>query len=346
MPNKAPRFPIALTLVLIVCVAFVLSGCSQEGDATDASISQARTQGQDKPFRVCVTTYVYKTVGDLKIKADVHQVDDNLTNPVIVWFHGGALITGGRESLPAWLKENALAAGYDLISFDYRLAPETKLHEIIRDLEDAFRWIHAQGPGMLDVDTSRMIVAGASAGGYLALAAGFRVEPTPTALISLWGYGDLIGPWYSEPSTHPRHNQSQMTAEQAEEIMSLPPIANARDRQGNGWAFYQYCRQNGLWPNLVSDFDMATEPEKFFPFMPLKNVTADYPPTLLVHGTEDSDVPHEQSVLMQQEFEKQGVAHEFLSIEGAEHGLWRAKPEDTQRAQDTVLAFINKHMKK
>ena len=143
-----------------------------------------------------------------------------------------------------------------------------------------------------------------------------------------------------------RHQQGNLSREEAWNQVSGPPISDSRGRKGNGGAFYQYCRQNGLWPNLVSDFDIATEPDKFFPFMPLKNVSADYPPTLLVHGTEDSDVPHEQSVLMQQEFEKQGVAHEFLSIEGAEHGLWRAKPEDTQRAQDTVLAFINKHLKK
>ncbi|MFA9454759.1 MAG: alpha/beta hydrolase [Candidatus Aminicenantaceae bacterium] len=343
MPKISARFPIVLILVLMVSI---FMACSQDRGAADAALDLDQTQDTDKPFRVCVTTYVYKTVGDLKIKADVHQVDDGLTNPVVVWLHGGALITGGREGVPAWLKEGALAGGYDVISLDYRLAPETKLHEIIRDLEDAFRWIHAQGPGMLDIDTSRMVVAGASAGGYLALVAGYRVDPAPTALLSLWGYGDLIGPWQSEPSTHPRHNQTQMTAEQAEEIMSLPPIANARSRKGNGWAFYQYCRQNGLWPNLVSDFDMATEPEKFFPFMPLKNVTGDYPPTLLVHGTEDSDVPHEQSVLMQEEFVKHGVVHELLSIEGAEHSLWRAKPEDTQRVQKTVLEFISMHMKK
>jgi acetyl esterase/lipase len=326
MSKSKAMIPVLLTLVL--CGA-----CSQS------------VQEKEHLSRVCVTTYAYKTVGDLMIKADVHQLDDGLTNPVIVWIHGGALITGGRESVPAWFRERALADGYDIISLDYRLAPETKLPEIVRDLEDAFQWIHRVGPRLLDVDTSRVAVIGASAGGYLTLLAGCRVDPRPTVLVSLWGYGDLIGPWLSEPSTHPRHNQAQITDEDAEKVMSLPPIANVRDRQGNGWAFYQYCRQRGLWPNLVSNFDMFEEPEKFFPFMPLKNVTNEFPPTLLVHGTDDTDVLHEQSELMQEEFIAHSIPHELFSVEGAEHGLWRANPQDVQRSQDKVLEFINKYMK-
>ena len=32
--------------------------------------------------------------------------------------------------------------------------------------------------------------------------------------------------------------------------------------------------------------------------MPVKNVTAAYPPTVLIHGTADTDVPFEQSQLI------------------------------------------------
>ena len=27
----------------------------------------------------------------------------------------------------------------------------------------------------------------------------FRVEPRPKALVSVWGYGDIVGAWYSRP---------------------------------------------------------------------------------------------------------------------------------------------------
>ena len=136
-----------------------------------------------------------------------------------------------------------------------------------------------------------------------------------------------------------------MTDEEARQIMSLPPIANVRDRDGNGWAFYQYCRQRGLWPNLVGGYDLNTQPEKFFPFMPVKNVTRDYPPTLLVHGERDTDVPHEQSELMVEEFIKHNVPHVLFSVRNGEHGLWQGNPDDIQRSRELVLEFVDKYMK-
>ena len=54
--------------------------------------------------------------------------------------------------------------------------------------------------------TSSVAVSGGSAGGYLTLVTGYRVKPWPKALVAFWGYGDLVGPWYSEPSPHPRHH--------------------------------------------------------------------------------------------------------------------------------------------
>ena len=42
----------------------------------------------------------------------------------------------------------------------------------------------------------------------------------------------------------------------------------------------------------VSGFDPHTEPEKSYPFMAVKNVTENYPPTLMIHGTADTDVPY------------------------------------------------------
>src|SRR5580765_3753607 len=87
-------------------------------------------------------TYTYKTVGDLSIKADVYRHRQKADRPVVVWIHGGALIGGHRGQVPRRVKEHILTAGYALISLDYRLAPETKLPDIIQDIEDAFAWIH------------------------------------------------------------------------------------------------------------------------------------------------------------------------------------------------------------
>jgi acetyl esterase/lipase len=293
---------------------------------------------------VRVLTYTYKRVGDLEIKADVHRADDETLRPVVVWIHGGALIMGGRGSIDARVKKMFLEAGYAIVSIDYHLAPETRLPAILEDVEDAFRWIREKGPGLFHIDSSKIAVLGGSAGGYLTLAAGHRVQPRPTVLVAFWGYGDLIGDWYSTPSPHPRHQSPKMTEDQARQQVSGPPIANARDRTGNGGAFYQFCRQRGIWPQEVSGWNPHTEADKYYPYMPVKNVTSQYPPTLLIHGTKDTDVPYEQSVLMADQFRKFGVDHALVTIPGGEHGLAGGDPKEIDQAYQQAFRFVHQRM--
>jgi acetyl esterase/lipase len=289
------------------------------------------------------TTYTYKTVEKLEIKLDVYRADDRAVRPLAVWIHGGALIMGHREGISGRVKNDLLEAGYALASIDYRLAPETKLNHIISDVEDAFGWLHKNSQ-MLNVNPNKTAVLGGSAGGYLTLTAGFRAKPRPTVLVSFWGYGDLIGDWYSTPSKHARHHRSNLSAEKAYEQVNGPPISDSRQRPGDGGAFYQFCRQQGRWPYEVSGFDPAKTPEKFKPFMPLANVAAGYPPTLMIHGTTDTDVPYEQSVLMQNVLQKHRIEHRLITIEDGEHGLGGGDRQAIDAAYGAVVPFINKHM--
>jgi acetyl esterase/lipase len=289
-------------------------------------------------------TVVYKEVGPLGIKADVYYYGDARVRPVLVSLHGGALIMGHRESLTGPVKNFALTNGYALVSFDYRLAPETKLPAIIEDIEDAFRWLRREGPKRFHIDPERIAVTGGSAGGYLTLVTGHRVQPPPRVLLAYFGYGDLIGDWYSTPSPHPRHNQRKINAEEAQQQISGPAVADARERKGDGGIFYNFCRQTGQWPKAVSGWDPRGESEKFYPFMPVKNVTSTYPPTVLIHGTADTDVPFEQSQLMAQELKKHGVPFQFYEIAGAEHGLAGGNREEIEQAQRKAFEFVKLHL--
>jgi len=293
---------------------------------------------------VRVQTYTYKRVGDLEIKADVYREDDEKIRPVIVWIHGGALIMGGREGINRRVKKMFLDAGYAIVSIDYRLAPETKLPAIIEDVEDAFKWIREKGSELFHIDSRRIAVLGGSAGGYLTLTTGYRVKPRPSVLVAFWGYGDLIGEWYSTPSPHPRHQRPKMTEVEVRKQVSGPPIANSRDRKGNGGAFYQFCRQRGIWPIEVSGWDPHKEAKKYEPYMPVKNVTKEYPPTLLIHGTADTDVPCEQSIMMADEFKEHGIDHEFIMIAGGEHGLAGGDPGKIDLAYERAFQFVHEHM--
>jgi acetyl esterase/lipase len=291
-------------------------------------------------------THAFKQAGGLKILADVYPAAGE-KRPVVVWIHGGALINGHRESIPSWLAEACRKNEYVLVSIDYRLAPETQLSQIIEDVEDAFHWVRQKGPKLFQADPDRVAVVGGSAGGYLTLTAGFRVKPRPQALVSLWGYGDLVGPWYSDPSPHTRHQGSKkLSREEAFKQVSGPPISDSRERKGDGGAFYQFCRQQGAWPKAVSGWDPKKEPEKFFPYMAVKNVTKEYPPTLLIHGDKDTDVPFEQSEMMAVELKKKGVEHKLVRLEGGEHGLSGVDPKLVSETYADAAAFLQQHLGK
>jgi acetyl esterase/lipase len=287
-------------------------------------------------------TYTYKTVGTCEIKADVYGAGDT-SRPVVLWVHGGALIMGNRGGIDPALLARLLKAGYAVVSMDYRLAPETKLPAILEDLEDACRWVREKGPDLFRIDPERVAVMGGSAGGYLTLAAGFRVKPRPKALVAFWGYGDVAGTWYSRPDPF-YSKMPPVPKEEAYRAVGGPVLAESSGRDNRG-RFYLYCRQQGLWPREVAGHDPDKEPRAFDELCPVRNVSAKYPPTLLIHGTADTDVPYEQSKLMAEELARQGVEHELMTVEGAGHGLAGAKPAVVAEAQDRAVAFVDKFLR-
>jgi acetyl esterase/lipase len=307
------------------------------GTAARALAPSAFSQAENSRKR----TYTYKVVEKCQIKADVYGASDR-TRPVVFWIHGGALIMGSRGSMDPALLDKLLKAGYVVVSIDYRLAPETKLPAILDDVQDACKWVREKGPELFHGDPKRLAVMGGSAGGYLTLATGFRVNPRPRVLVSFWGYGDVAGPWYSRPD--PFYSQMPpVPKEEAEKAVGGPVLAESSGKN-NRYRFYLYCRQQGLWPKEVTGHDPDKEPKRFDPFCPIRNVSATYPPTLLIHGTKDTDVPYEQSALMAQELSRKRIEHELITVQEAGHGLAGATPAASSEIQNRVLAFLNKHM--
>jgi acetyl esterase/lipase len=224
-----------------------------------------------------------------------------------------------------------LDAGYAVVSIDYRLAPQVKLPLIIEDLRDAYDWVHKRGPELFAIDPDQIFVMGQSAGGYLTQMSGFCVQPRPRALVSFWGYGDIAGEWYSRPDSFYRQ-QPLVTKEEAEKPGSSK--------------LYLYCRQQGLWPMVLTGHDPDTEPRAFDPFCPVRNVTKEYPPILLIHGTKDTDVPYVLSVQMDKELTAKGVEHTFITIPEGIHGFRRKIDADVEaRTYRQVVEFLDKHRK-
>jgi acetyl esterase/lipase len=228
------------------------------------------------------------------------------------------------------------------VSIDYRLAPETRLPEIVEDLEDSLAWVRTRGAELFGADPGAIAVVGESAGGYLALVSGYRASPRPTALVSLYGPAELTAAWAVRPSEQPRHNRRTISPEEARAQVNGPPVSDARDREGQGALFYHYTRQSGTWPEAVSGWDPHVESERYLPYTPLANVSADFPPTLLVHGTRDTEVPYEQSQKMAEQLAKHGVVHELLTVPDVEHGLVNGDPRLATEAYAAVVSWLTR----
>jgi len=225
--------------------------------------------GQQSPLPK--QTYVYKRVNDCEIKADVYRPQQDGVRAAILYIHGGALILGHRGGIRHASLSRYLQAGFVVVSIDYRLAPETKLAGIVEDVEGAYRWVRREGPSLFKIDPDRVAVVGHSAGGYLTLMAGFRFQPRPKALVSFYGYGDIVGDWYSRPD--PFYLREPLVSwDSALAAVGKREISEPVESQKRG-PFYLYCRQQGLWPKEVVGLDPAAGRSQFDRFCPVQNVT-------------------------------------------------------------------------
>lgn len=299
----------------------------------------------DPPIRGFVATHTYKSVDGLALKADVYRSPDAGDRaPALIWIHGGALINGDRTGLQDLPHEIDMyfREGITLISIDYRLAPETKVPAIVEDIRDAMGWVR-QNAELLKIDPQRVGVVGHSAGGYLSLLAGTFPQP-PKVVVSFYGYGDILGDWLVKPSEFYR-KQPLVTESEALEFVTGPPVAHADQRPGHS-PFYLYCRQQGIWPQGIGGVDPAKDPGFFGPYCSARNVTASYPPTILLHGQKDTDVPYEQSVQMAEALSEADVVHELVLLERGHHGF-DYDPSKTPGCEDAfakVVAFLRKHL--
>jgi acetyl esterase/lipase len=290
-------------------------------------------------------TFVYKTIGKTRIHADVYRTNEPAElKPAIIWIHGGALMFGSRADIPEEQLKLYVKAGYTLVAIDYRLAPETKLPQIISDVTDAIKWVRINGRDSLKIDKSRIFVVGQSGGAYLALMSGYFMRKPPKAIVSFYGYGNIQKAWYNKPDSVAL-TKTIITEERATNIIgdSIITTAPVKDRLD----LYIYSRQKGIWPQLVTGCNPIKDTKWFNKYSPVKNIHANYPPVLLIHGDKDFDVPFEESLLLDQKLTKEKVKHQFVRMKNYGHlfdlfegGL--SNP-DVNKAFAEVIKFLNSY---
>jgi acetyl esterase/lipase len=117
------------------------------------------------------------------------EVDPGRT---LVYLHGGAYLLGSPGSHRHLAGHLAVACRARVLVPDYRRAPEHRFPAWIEDATVALRWLAGQG-----IDPARLVVAGDSAGGGLALAAMISLrdsgDPLPAAAVLLSPWTDMTG---------------------------------------------------------------------------------------------------------------------------------------------------------
>lgn len=118
-------------------------------------------------------------------------------NHVILYCHGGGYSTGSSIYARTLTTKLASITSMDVISFDYRLAPEYPYPAALEDAMQAWDYLMLQGYGARDV-----VVAGDSAGGNLALTLGLQLKKEGRRLPA--GFF-LMSPWTDLTSSGESH---------------------------------------------------------------------------------------------------------------------------------------------
>ncbi len=290
---------------------------------------------------------VYKTTPEgIEISADVFHADTTEgPRPVIVWYHGGALMFGSRAGVPPQLVGLSRKKNLVLISMDYRLAPGAKIDQIVADLKDGLEWVRRVGPTRFGADPDRLLVAGASAGGYLAMMSGIVLDPPPKAIVSYWGFGNIDGSWCNTPNKNYGAHLAETPEEDIWKAVGDEVLTSTTKKNGAAQAnLFIFLKRNGGWGRMVSGFDCETEREKMAPYCPIHNLTPTYPPILLLHGTKDNDVPYQCSTDMVKALQKVGVPNQLITVQGGGHGLWGGDRKVIEAAFQQSLDYIHKQL--
>lgn len=212
------------------------------------------------------------------------------TNPTVIYLHWGGY-TGGDKGLDAPISIGLADRGFNVLNANYTLATpgHPSFPQPVRDVKALIRWVRTTGVQLGMSPT--IVLAGSSAGGTIAMTAGysednplFEVLPPPPggyrvqAIIGLYGRYDLV--WdaqtFGSPSTI---------------VDYLGPTINLP----GGLEVYQQASAMTYVDNCV-------------------------PPTKLIHGTIDGQINVQNAIRLDQALGNSGVVHILQLVPGAGHG--------------------------
>jgi acetyl esterase/lipase len=192
--------------------------------------------------------------------------------------------------------------GYTLFIVRHGSAPQFKVPEAVDDVRRAVRYIRLHADDY-GIDPDRIGVCGGSAGGHLSLMLG-------TA---------------SDDGNNDAKDDVDRTSNRVAAVVAYFPPVDLREWVG----------PNDKFPALEFDPQLAES------VSPVLHVTADDPPTLLIHGDKDDLVKLDNSERIVTELKKHKVPCDLVVIEGAGHGFGG---DDGKRASQKLIDWFETHL--
>jgi len=252
----------------------------------------------------------YCVVEGVKLKMDVYYpAINNGLFPVTMYVHGGGWRTGNKAVGTGQADIPGLQnAGFLVVSVNYRLAPEYKFPAMIEDVKCAVRSLRAHA-SQYNLDPERIGVWGTSAGGHLVAMLGTTDESAGLDVGEYLEYSSRV---------------------QAVVVMFGPADLTVGLGEGGNRA-----------KSIFGDFDLGLA-------SPVKYVSADDPPFLILHGEKDTTVSIRQGEILLKELEQVNVPAELVPVANAGHSFQPdGGPINPSREEITqlVVEFFEKQLK-
>lgn len=235
--------------------------------------------------------------------------------PIVMYFHGGGWVLGDADTYDRFLRDITKATGAAVVFVEYRRSPEETFPVPLEECYAATKWVAEHG-SEINVDGSRIAVAGDSAGGNMAavvcILAKQRGGPKIAAQALL--YPATANPEYGSQSCRDFGQGYYLT----EEAMN--------------WFWRQYV------PNQSDDMNPIAVP-LFTPVAELK----DLPAALII--TAECDVLRDEGEAYARKLSLAGVTATCTRYLGVIHGFMGANALAETPAARTATAQMNAMLK-
>lgn len=263
------------------------------------------------------------------------------------------------EWFPQWLLDLAQRHNAVIFSPNYRFIPEATTLDVFDDIEDFWTWVHSpaladllsSGPAPTQLDLSRIITAGDSAGGLLSITLALSHPDEIRACTAAYPMLDMRAPHYSTATDDavfigvPRFPESTVTEhleKMKPEDAALPafppariPFLAATFQHGRALEIYERGTENSPRKGLL------------FPIERLDSEGAKLPRggVSIVHGVSDRAVPVEGSKKFVEKARelmkgKQGGDKVVLVVREGDHGFDGEANLDDEWLRDALKAAV------